>query len=112
MLDLSSCRMVSSLVVMYSFLCSNAIPPHCLAVLFTMSILWLLLCRSIVSIHALSSSVFFQQSFCEDNVSQYFLVCWFHQSVVVYSLLILHLLLLFLYCLGYFYWFHLFVPGF
>ena len=57
----SNCRLVSSLAVMYSFLCSNAIPLPCLAVLFPISILRLLLCRSLVFIHALSSSVFFNQ---------------------------------------------------
>ena len=57
----SSCRLVSSPVVMYSFLCSNAIPRPCLDVLFTVPILRLLLCRSLVSIHALSLSVFFNQ---------------------------------------------------
>ena len=56
----SSCRLVSSLVVRYSFQCSNAIPHPCLAVLFTVSIIRLL-CRSLVSFHALSSSVFFNQ---------------------------------------------------
>ena len=57
----SSCRLVSSLVVMYFFLCSNAIPPPCLAVQFTISIVRFLLCRLVVSIHALFSSVFFNQ---------------------------------------------------
>ena len=57
----SSCRLGSNLVVMYSFLCSNAIPFPCLAALFSISILRLLLCRSLVSIHTLSSFMFFNQ---------------------------------------------------
>ena len=83
---------------MYSFLCGNAIPPPCLAVLLT--ILRLLLCRSLVSIHTLSSSVFFNQ------VSVMIMKLVFSSSPVsticcFYSLLFLHLLLLFLYCLSY-----------
>ena len=60
-LVVSNCRFVSSIVVVYSFLCSNAIPHPYLVVLFTTSILKLLLCRPLVSIHALSSSKFFNQ---------------------------------------------------
>ena len=58
----SKCKFVFSLVVLYSFLCSSPIPPPCLIVLLTVSILTLLLLfRSLVFIHALSSSVFFSQ---------------------------------------------------
>ena len=55
----SDCKIVLSLVMLYSFLCSSAILPHCLIVLLTVSILRLF--RSLVFIHSLSTSVFFSQ---------------------------------------------------
>ena len=110
-LIVSNCRLVSSLVVMYSFLCSSAILPPCLVVLFPVSVPRLLLCRSLVSIYALSSSAFWTR-FLLASRGWCFIVGKFQQFVVVYSLLISHLLLLFWCCLGYFFQFDLFVLSF
>ena len=109
----SSCRLVSNLVVMYSFLCSNAIPPPCLTIIFTISILRLLLFRSLVSIYALSLSVFFNhvpvsimKSVCPSSLVSTICCCLFFIDLTftVAILILFELFLLFdLFVLGFLY---------